>query len=80
MVERWEDGRVVEVQCTDNVDTEAESGSMLSRLSTERQQLHNGSGIIVGLYLAILAPQRGFIEVRLRCLTCVMSCLDACTA
>jgi Rab3 GTPase-activating protein regulatory subunit N-terminus len=63
-VERWEGGRVVEVLCDSSSSSSAEAiAAAAAATATSREGLQSGSGLRIGLYLVILAPQRGFVEV-----------------
>jgi Rab3 GTPase-activating protein regulatory subunit N-terminus len=64
-VERWEGGRVVEVMCdSSSSSSSAEAITAAAATAASREGLQGGSGLRIGLYLVILAPQRGFVEVR----------------
>eukprot|EP00953_Heterococcus_sp_UTEX-ZZ885_P000284 624-Heterococcus_DN1.PRE.1 len=63
-VERWEGGRVVEVICdSSSSSSSAEVITAAAATAASREGLQGGSGLRIGLYLVILAPQRGFVEI-----------------
>jgi hypothetical protein len=70
VAEAWSGGRVIAASCTSTKEASAEAMNFLVRLGHDSSSMEFVT--VVGLYLAILAPQRGHVNIwRMRHGPCV---------